>query len=163
MVTTALVFVAAMMQQSLQPETHIDLSQLSASIEGPRSTRVDEALVFKVFVQDIDVRAFYNRETEAVRSQVVYSESQMIVADPKLRAGRLDNAVRLVRQDQMTVNRVGWDAKKKWCEYQIVVVLDKEQRSAGGIMTLAIEIQDTVSEGWLKDKSQYLGWSFLVE
>jgi hypothetical protein len=87
----------------------------------------------------------------------------MIVADPKLRAGRLDNAVRLVRQDQMTVNRVGWDAKKKWCEYQIVVVLDKEQRSAGGIMTLAIEIQDTVSEGWLKDKSQYLGWSFLVE
>jgi hypothetical protein len=165
MILTSFIAAVAMALQSPQnvQETLVPLDMMSASIEGPESASVDGQIAFKVRVRDMDVKAYYNAQTEAVRTQVVYTDAQRILADPKLRGGKYSSSVNLIRQDQMTVSRVGWDANKQWFEYCIVVKLDKEQQVAGRYYILGIEIQDTATFDWLRDKSQFLGRGFATK
>ena len=161
----SLIAISAIAQQQVKPvrETVIPLDMLSASIDGHQNIAIGEPIIFKVLVRDIDVKAFYNPQTEAVRSQIVYSDEQTITADPELHGGSKADSVSLVRQDQMTIDRVGWDEKHEWFEYQISVKLYKEQQVAGKYFTLAIGIHDTSATDWLRDKPTFLASGFALK
>ncbi|HXH62124.1 MAG TPA: hypothetical protein VNI20_12295 [Fimbriimonadaceae bacterium] len=165
MILTPIIFAALTVHQSTQQakETLIPIDQMSGSLHGPDQCKVGEPIVFRLRVKDTDVKAYYNQQTEAVRAQVVYSNEQRILADPQEHAGWSSPDVSLVRQDQMKVERVGWDTKQQWFEYRITVVLDKDQQVTGKGFCLAIEILDTNQFDWLRDKPHYLSWGFVLK